>query len=170
MLQGTRGKVYPLPEFARSAAAAASGGGAPPAEADQGAFLVAWDVQAEDGIGPVLLLARAAHCLQQLHAANVARQDIAGSEYWLDLHLILQLLAALLKSDPLLAKHLMQVRIDYDNRQKMDWLDVIIASLNVLPSLAATASGAVPGNLAGNALRVLRIMGWILLCDYSVYS
>jgi hypothetical protein len=82
MLQGTRGKVHPLPEFARSAAAAASDGGAPPTAADQGSFLVAWDVQAEEGIGPVLLLARAAHCLQQLHVANVARQAVADSEYW----------------------------------------------------------------------------------------
>lgn len=85
LLQGIRGKVYPLPEFVKSAAAtaAASDGGAPAAAAaDQGSFLVAWDVQAEEGIGPVLLLARAAHCLQQLHAVNVARQAVAGSEHW----------------------------------------------------------------------------------------
>jgi hypothetical protein len=71
-----------------------------------------------------------------------------------DLHLILKLLAALLKANPLLAKPLMDVCIDYDKRQKMDWLDVIIASLNVLPSLAATASvaaAAAPSQqLAGN--------------------
>jgi hypothetical protein len=64
-----------------------------------------------------------------------------------DLRLILKLLAALLKSEPMLAKYLMTVRIDYAASQKMDWLDVIIASLNVLPSLAANA---VPGQLAGN--------------------
>ncbi|WIA34108.1 hypothetical protein OEZ86_012479 [Tetradesmus obliquus] len=147
--QGIRGKVYPLPEFVKSAAAtaAASDGGAPAAAAaDQGSFLVAWDVQAEEGIGPVLLLARAAHCLQQLHAVNVARQAVAGSEHWQDLRLILKLLAALLKSEPLLAKPLMKVRIDYAGSQKMDWLDVIIASLNVLPALAATASAATAGN------------------------
>ncbi|WIA13954.1 hypothetical protein OEZ85_002523 [Tetradesmus obliquus] len=147
--QGICGKVYPLPEFVKSAAAtaAASDGGAPAAAAaDQGSFLVAWDVQAEEGIGPVLLLARAAHCLQQLHAVNVARQAVAGSEYWQDLRLILKLLAALLKSEPLLAKPLMKVRIDYAGSQKMDWLDVIIASLNVLPALAATASAATAGN------------------------
>ncbi|KAF6258720.1 hypothetical protein COO60DRAFT_1701205 [Scenedesmus sp. NREL 46B-D3] len=142
--QGCQGQVYPLPNFARSASAAtaaASDGGAPPA-GDQGSFLVAWGVQAEDGIAPVLLLARAAHCLQQLHVANVARQAVAGSEYWQDLRLILQLLAALLVSDPLLAKQLLTVRIAYADGQQMDWLDVIIASLNVLPVLASTASAA----------------------------
>uniref|UniRef100_A0A383VTA8 Uncharacterized protein n=1 Tax=Tetradesmus obliquus TaxID=3088 RepID=A0A383VTA8_TETOB len=146
--QGIRGKVYPLPEFVKSAAAAAaSDGGAPQAAAaDQGSFLVTWDVQAEEGIGPVLLLARAAHCLQQLHAVNVARQAVAGSEHWQDLRLILKLLAALLKSEPLLAKPLMKVRIDYAGSQKMDWLDVIIASLNVLPALATTVSAATAGN------------------------
>jgi hypothetical protein len=69
------------------------------------------------------------------------------------LRLILKLLAALLKSEPMLAKFLMRVCIDYAISQKMDWLDVIIASLNVLPSLAATASAAAaaaPGRLAGN--------------------
>lgn len=76
-MQGSRGKVKPLPEFAQRAAA--SEGGAAPTE---GCYLVAWDVQAEDGIGPVLLLARAAHCLQQLHVANVARQAVATTEYW----------------------------------------------------------------------------------------
>jgi hypothetical protein len=239
-LQGTRGKVYPLPAFARSQSAAAAGsdGGAAPPAADEGSFLVVWDVEAESGVGPVLLLARAAHCLRQLHVANVGRQAVADSEYWQvgarcdavrcllgssaiwsmpsehsdcsacsatailyllpclllslqpcrtcasswscwqrcssqnrcwpynivqpfflslyslqDLRLILKLLAALLQSEPMLAKYLMTVRIDYAASQKMDWLDVIIASLNVLPSLAATASAAAaaaPGQLAGN--------------------
>jgi hypothetical protein len=86
-LQGSRGKVYPLPEFARSQSSAAAGsdGGAPSsssAAADEGGFLVVWDVEAESGVGPVLLLARAAHCLQQLHVANVGRQAVADSEYW----------------------------------------------------------------------------------------
>jgi hypothetical protein len=70
-----------------------------------------------------------------------------------DLRLILQLLAALLKSEPMLAQRLINVRIVYAASQTMDWLDVIIASLNVLPSLAATASAAAaaaPGQLAGN--------------------
>lgn len=65
----------PVPEFARPPAA--SENGAPPAS-----FLVAWEVDAEQGIGPVLLLARAAHCLQQLHVVNAGRQPVAGSELW----------------------------------------------------------------------------------------
>jgi hypothetical protein len=83
-LQGTRGKVHPLPAFVKSQSAAAAGsdGGAPPAAADEGSFLVVWDVEAESGVGPVLLLARAAHCLQQLHVANVGRQAVADSECW----------------------------------------------------------------------------------------
>jgi hypothetical protein len=81
--QGIRGKVLPLPEFA-SVATAAAAGDAEMASAEDGAgpFLVAWDVQADHGTGPVLMLARAAHCLQQLHVMNAARQPVAGSEYW----------------------------------------------------------------------------------------
>lgn len=59
-----------------------------------------------------------------------------------DLCLILQLLSALLKQEPLLAKPLLEVSIIYTNNQRMDWLDVIVASLNVLPGLAMTASAA----------------------------
>jgi hypothetical protein len=87
LLQGSHGKVYPLPEFAKSQSAAAAagsegGGAAAAAAADDSSFLVVWEVQAEEGVGPVLLLARAAHCLQQLHTANVGRQAVADSEYW----------------------------------------------------------------------------------------
>lgn len=75
-LQGTRGKLMQVPEFARPPAT--SEGGAPPVTS----FLVAWEVDAEQGTGPVLLLARAAHCLQQLHVAVAGRQAVAATEYW----------------------------------------------------------------------------------------
>jgi hypothetical protein len=44
--------------------------------------VVVWDVDAEMGMGPVLLLARAAHCLQALHATDAARKQIEHSELW----------------------------------------------------------------------------------------
>lgn len=64
-----------------------------------------------------------------------------------DLRLILQLLAALLRAEPLLAQPLLGVSIVYTSGQTMDWLDVVTASLNVLPALAATTAPA--GALAG---------------------
>lgn len=75
-LQGSRGRLLEVPEFARPPATS-EGGTQPPAS-----FLVAWEVDAEQGTGPVLLLARAAHCLQQLHVADAGRQAVAATEYW----------------------------------------------------------------------------------------
>lgn len=49
---------------------------------DVGPFLVAWDLQADQGMAQVLLLARAAHCLQRLHALDTARQPVAGTDEW----------------------------------------------------------------------------------------
>lgn len=49
---------------------------------DAGPFLVAWDLQADQGMAQVLLLARAAHCLQRLHALDTARQPVAGTDEW----------------------------------------------------------------------------------------
>ncbi|KAF8066207.1 LIP1P [Scenedesmus sp. PABB004] len=153
--EGSRGKRLPLPEFAQPPPAGSSDGGAAAGAAGgsgggDDAFLVAWEVDAEHGTGPVLLLARAAHCLQHLHAANAARQPVAGSEHWEDLRLILRLVAALLAGEPLLARPLLAVTIVYTNQQAMDWLDVLAAALNVLPGLASTAAGGAPG--AGGAL------------------
>jgi hypothetical protein len=45
-------------------------------------LLAVWEVQADQGTGPVLLLARAAHCLQRLHVLEAARQPVAGSTEW----------------------------------------------------------------------------------------
>lgn len=56
----------------------APGAGSVPA----GPFLVAWDLQADQGMAQVLLLARAAHCLQRLHALDTARQQVAGTDEW----------------------------------------------------------------------------------------
>ena len=75
-LQGTHGRLMQVPVFAQPPASS-EGGAAPPTP-----FLVAWEVDAEQGTGPVLLLARAAHCLQQLHAANAGQQEVAGTEAW----------------------------------------------------------------------------------------
>jgi hypothetical protein len=57
-----------------------------------------------------------------------------------DLHLILSLVATLLRNQPQLAEPLLAVTIDYNNNQKVDWVDIIIAALNVLPGLAARAA------------------------------
>lgn len=57
-----------------------------------------------------------------------------------DLHLILSLVATLLRNQPQLADPLLAVTIDYNNNQKVDWVDIIIAALNVLPGLAARAA------------------------------
>jgi hypothetical protein len=57
-----------------------------------------------------------------------------------DLRLILRLVAGLLFGDPLLAQALLNVTIVYTSSQQMDWLDILAASLNVLPALAAASS------------------------------
>lgn len=75
-LQGTRGRLLQVPVFAQPPSST-EGGAAPPAP-----FLVSWEVDAEQGTGPVLLLARAAHCLHQLHVMNAGRQAVAGTEPW----------------------------------------------------------------------------------------
>jgi hypothetical protein len=49
---------------------------------DTGPFLVAWDLQADQGMAQVLLLARAAHCLQRLHELDKGRQLVAGTDEW----------------------------------------------------------------------------------------
>lgn len=45
-------------------------------------------------------------------------------------------MATLLRNQPQLADALLAVSIDYNNGQKLDWVDIIIAALNVLPGLA----------------------------------
>jgi hypothetical protein len=57
-----------------------------------------------------------------------------------DLQLILSLVATLLRNQPQLADVLLAVTIDYNNGQKLDWVDIIIAALNVLPGLAGRAA------------------------------
>jgi len=57
-----------------------------------------------------------------------------------DLRLILRLVAGMLLGDPLLAQALLNVTIVYTSSQQMDWLDILAASLNVLPALAAASS------------------------------
>lgn len=57
-----------------------------------------------------------------------------------DLHLILNLVATLLRNNPQLADALLGVTIDYNNGQKVDWVDIILAALNVLPGLAGRAA------------------------------
>lgn len=57
-----------------------------------------------------------------------------------DLHLILSLVATLLRNSPQLADALLGVTIDYNSGQKVDWVDIIVAALNVLPGLAGRAA------------------------------
>lgn len=59
-----------------------------------------------------------------------------------DLQLILNLVATLLRNQPQLAEQLLGVTIVYNNNQTLDWVDIIIAALNVLPGLAAKAATA----------------------------
>jgi hypothetical protein len=54
--------------------------------------------------------------------------------------LILNLVATLLRNNPQLADALLGVTIDYNNGQKVDWVDIILAALNVLPGLAGRAA------------------------------
>lgn len=88
LLQNIYGAIKPLPEFAQRPQA-------PPADQDMadqgppgagsaaaGPFLVAWDLQADQGMAQVLLLARAAHCLQKLHEMDTARVQVAGTDEW----------------------------------------------------------------------------------------
>jgi hypothetical protein len=56
------------------------------------------------------------------------------------LHLILNLVATLLRNNPQLADPLLGVTIDYNNGQKVDWVDIILAALNVMPGLAGRAA------------------------------
>jgi hypothetical protein len=85
--QNIHGTLKPLPAFAQrqtpsgdtpddQAAAEATLPGA------SGPFLVAWDLQADQGMAQVLLRARAAHCLQRLHVLDTSRQPVAGSDEW----------------------------------------------------------------------------------------
>jgi len=95
--QSIYGTIKPLPEFARqqqgldhdmadageaAAAAAAAAAGQAPGTAGGGPFLVAWELQADQGMAQVLLLARAAHCLHRLHAVDAGRQQVAGTAEW----------------------------------------------------------------------------------------
>jgi len=50
------------------------------------------------------------------------------------------LIATLLRNQPQLAEPLLGVTIVYNNNQTLDWVDIIIAALNVLPGLAAKAA------------------------------
>jgi hypothetical protein len=61
-----------------------------------------------------------------------------------DLRLILQLLAVLLRHEPMLVSRLLAVSIVYNNNQTLDWVDVIIAALNVLPGLALATAASLP--------------------------
>lgn len=100
-LQNIYGTIKPLPDFARQQVAqqpadasmqhAASQG--PPASLEAwegpqvssegtGPFLVAWDLQADQGMAQVLLLARSAHCLQRLHAMGLAARHLASTSEW----------------------------------------------------------------------------------------
>lgn len=62
--------------------AAAAAAGQAPGVAGGGPFLVAWELQADQGMAQVLLLARAAHCLHRLHAVDAGRQQVAGTAEW----------------------------------------------------------------------------------------
>lgn len=72
-----------------------------------------------------------------------------------DLHLILSLVATLLRNQPQLAEPLLAVTIDYDNNQKVDWVDIIVAALNVLPGLAARAATELQSRAARTQLFAL---------------
>jgi hypothetical protein len=173
-------------------------------------LLAVLEVQADQGMGPVLLLARAAECLNRLQAMADARQAVAGSQEWQvcecvcvcvspqqsavpraaatahggrccslvqsercrrahsspkhhhhtahhrhapgtrnqDLRLILRLLAALLRHEPLLVSRLLAVSIVYNNNQSLDWVDIILAALNVLPALALHTAASLGGSAA----------------------
>jgi hypothetical protein len=62
---------------------------------------------------------------------------------------VLRLSAALLRAEPLLARHLLAVRIAYHGGQSMDWADMLLAALNVLPGIAATAGSDGSGSALG---------------------
>lgn len=49
-------------------------------------------------------------------------------------------MATLLHNNSQLADALLGVTIDYNNNQKVDWVDIIVAALNVLPGLAGRAA------------------------------
>lgn len=49
-------------------------------------------------------------------------------------------MATLLHNSPQLADALLGVTIDYNSGQKVDWVDIIVAALNVLPGLAGRAA------------------------------
>lgn len=87
-VQNIQGIIKPLPLFAQKEPVdqdmldAGAAGPSVTWASDSGPFLVAWDLQADQGMAQVLLLARAAHCLQRLHEMDTARQQLAGSEEW----------------------------------------------------------------------------------------
>jgi hypothetical protein len=85
-LQNIYGTIKPLPSFAQKQPTPDQDmldqGIADPGAASADPFLVAWDLQADQGMAQVLLLARAAHCLQRLHALDSARQQVAGTDEW----------------------------------------------------------------------------------------
>lgn len=92
--QNIYGTIKPLPEFARSrqprpsdgsidgAGGGGGAGGVGGGVDTSGPFLVAWELQADQGMAQVLLLARAAHCLQRLHAVDAGRQAVSGTPEW----------------------------------------------------------------------------------------
>jgi hypothetical protein len=88
LLQNIYGAIKPLPEFAQRQQVPPSDqdmgdqGPAGSGTAAAGPFLVAWDLQADQGMAQVLLLARAAHCLQKLHEMDTARVQVAGTDEW----------------------------------------------------------------------------------------